>query len=57
MRFAVFCRSQNGVIVHSDLLAEYLRREYPQFYLVSSTTKVLINFSDFEKELNAARTD
>ena len=31
----------NGVIVHSDLLADYLRRQYPGLYLVSSTTKVL----------------
>ena len=43
---------RNGVIVHSDLLAEYLRREFPQLYLVSSTTKVLTDFSDFEAELN-----
>ena len=42
----------NGVIVHSDLLAEYLRQNYPQLYLVSSTTKVLTDFSDFEAELN-----
>ena len=45
---------RNGVIVHSDLLAEYLRREYPNLYLVSSTTKVLTDFSDFEAELNRA---
>ena len=32
---------QNGVIVHSDLLAGYLKEHYPQLYLVSSTTKVL----------------
>lgn len=44
--------SSNGVIVHSDLLAEYLKAKYPKLYLVSSTTKVLTDFSDFEKELN-----
>ena len=43
---------KNGIIVHSDLLAEYLHREYPELYLVSSTTKVLTDFSDFEAELN-----
>ena len=32
---------QNGVIVHSDLLLDYLRTAYPRFYFVSSTTKVL----------------
>ncbi len=43
---------QSGIIIHSDLLLEYLRQNYPQFYFVSSTTKVLTNFDDFEKELN-----
>ena len=41
-----------GVIVHSDLLVEYLKTKYPQLYLVSSTTKVLTDFDDFEAELN-----
>ena len=41
-----------GVIVHSDLLADYLRANFPELYLVSSTTKVLTDFSDFEAELN-----
>lgn len=45
---------QNGVIVHSDLLAEYLKANYPSLYLVSSTTKVLTDFDDFESELNRA---
>ena len=43
---------QNGVIVHSDLLADYLAEKYPNLYLVSSTTKVLTNFEDFQTELN-----
>lgn len=46
---------QNGVIVASDLLARYLQKQYPSLYLVSSTTKVLTHFDDFEKEL--ARPD
>lgn len=41
---------QNGVIVHSDLLADYILKKYPSLYLVSSTTKVLTNFDDFLKE-------
>ena len=41
---------QNGVIVSSDLLAEYLQVNYPGLYLVSSTTKVLTDFSRFEDE-------
>ncbi len=42
---------QNGVIVHSELLLEYLREKYPGLYLVSSTTKVITNFDDFEREV------
>jgi len=42
---------QNGVIVHSDLLLDYLRKKYPGFYFVSSTTKVLSDFNDLEAEL------
>ncbi len=45
----------NGVIVHSDLLADYLKSTYPNLYLVSSTTKVLTDSSDLAKEL--ARED
>ena len=42
---------RNGVIVHSELLLDYLRRRYPKLYFVSSTTKVLTDFRDFQKEL------
>jgi hypothetical protein len=41
---------RNGVIVHSDLLAEYIRINYPGLYLVSSTTKVITDFHEFIKE-------
>lgn len=41
---------RNGVIVHSDLLADYIKSKYPKLYLVSSTTKVLRDFSLLEKE-------
>lgn len=50
----MFCDEHNGVIVHSDLLAEYLKTNYLELYLVSSTTKVLTDFADFEAELNRA---
>jgi len=43
---------ENGIIVHSDLLAKYIRDTYPEFYLVSSTTKVLRNFSELKQELD-----
>ena len=42
---------QNGVIVHSELLLDHLKRMYPQLYFVSSTTKVLTDFSDLRREL------
>ena len=41
----------NGVIVHSDLLAEYIKKHYPNLYLVSSTTKVLTDFNEFLDEV------
>lgn len=43
---------ENGVIVHSELLLDYLRRTYPGLYFVSSTTKVLTEFPELLKELN-----
>ena len=43
---------QNGVIVHSDLLLNYLKRIYPDLYFVSSTTKVLTDFQQFVEEVN-----
>lgn len=42
---------QNGVIVHSELLLNYLKRTYPGLYLISSTTKVLTDFRDLRREL------
>ncbi len=41
----------SGVIVHSDLLLDYIKAKYPGFYFVSSTTKVLTDFVQFEGEL------
>ena len=42
----------NGVIVHSDLLLEYLKGHYPNLYFVSSTTKVLTDYQQFLDEVN-----
>ena len=41
---------RNGVIVHSDLLLGYLKKEYPNLYFVSSTTKVLTDFQQLKAE-------
>lgn len=48
----IFQKKENGIIVHSDLLLEYLKTKYPDFYYVSSTTKVLTEFSDLLSEIN-----
>lgn len=45
---------RNGVIVHSDLLLEYLKKTYSGLYFVSSTTKVLTDFDDFLDEIKRA---
>ena len=49
------CREpQSGVIIHSDKLLGYLKRNYPGFYFVSSTTKVLTDFGQFLNEVSRA---
>ena len=45
-------KKQNGVIIHSDLLLNHIKRNYPGLYFVSSTTKVLADFSQFMGEVN-----
>lgn len=46
---------ENGVIIYSDLLLDYIKDKYPNLYFVSSTTKVLTRFEDLKLEL--ARKD
>lgn len=43
---------ENGVIVFSDLLVNYLKERYPSLYLVSSTTKVITDFKVLIEEIN-----
>lgn len=43
---------KNGVIIYSDLLLEYIKKNYPEYYFVSSTTKVLTDFDDLKAELD-----
>ena len=40
------------IIVHSDLLLNYIKAKYPGFYFVSSTTKVITDFEQFVAELS-----
>ena len=44
--------TQNGVIVHSETLLDYLKARYPRLYFVSSTTKVLTDFDALRRELD-----
>lgn len=48
--FAKSSGVQNGVIIYSDLLLDYIRKNYPGLYFVSSTTKVQTDFDQFVKE-------
>ena len=50
--FSRGCAPESGVIIHSDLLLEYLKENYPGFYFVSSTTKVLTDFQQFLGEVD-----
>ena len=43
---------ENGVIIHSELLLEYIREHYPRLYFVSSTTKVITSFQGLRAELD-----
>ncbi|WP_027205585.1 hypothetical protein [Butyrivibrio fibrisolvens] len=43
---------KNGIIIHSDLLLDYIKKKYPGYYFVSSTTKVLTDFEDLCMELD-----
>ncbi len=43
---------RNGVIIYSDLLMDYIKKNYPDYYFVSSTTKVLRKFGQFKEELS-----
>jgi hypothetical protein len=43
---------QNGVIIYSDLLLDHIRHRFPNYYFVSSTTKVITDFDRFEDELD-----
>ena len=49
---SLFNDENNGIIIYSDLLLDYIKKNYPKFYFVSSTTKVITNFEGLLKELN-----
>ena len=41
---------QNGIIICSDMLLEHIKANYPKFYFISSTTKVLTEWEQFINE-------
>ena len=49
--FASNANVKNGIIIYSDLLLEYIKKNYPEYYFVSSTTKVITDFSQCVKEI------
>ena len=42
---------KNGIIIYSDILLDHIRKNYPGFYFVSSTTKVLTDLEELKNEL------
>lgn len=44
--------TESGVIICSDLLLDYIKKTFPSFYFVSSTTKVITDFDLFKAELD-----
>lgn len=45
-------RSGNGVIVHSPILENYVRKNYPKYDIISSTTKCIDTIEGLEAECN-----
>lgn len=45
-------QNKGGIIIHSDLLLDYLQKEYPNLYYISSTTKVITDKEKLIEELN-----
>lgn len=43
---------KNGIIIHSEILLDYLKNKFPDLYFVSSTTKVITEFEKFKNELS-----
>lgn len=48
----LFEDERNGIIIHSDLLLNYIKENYPKYHFVSSTTKVLTKYEELINELN-----
>lgn len=44
-------KEKDGIIIHSDLLLQYLKKNYPKPYYISSTTKVILSFDKLLEEI------
>lgn len=42
---------KNGVVIYSDILLDYIKKNYKELYFVASTTKVLTDFKLLKEEL------
>ncbi len=42
----------NGIIIYSDILLDYIKSNYPEFYFVDSTTKVITDYDAFKAQLD-----
>lgn len=49
---SVFNNSKNEIVVNSPILEEYIRTNYPNYTLISSTTKCITNLNDVKTEIN-----
>ncbi len=46
-----FNKENDGVIIYSDLLLNYIKEKYPNYYFISSTTKVLTKKEELINEI------
>lgn len=42
----------NEVVINSSVLEEYIRKNYPKYKFISSTTKCILNQEELKKEIN-----
>lgn len=50
--FAGGKKVRNGIIIYSDILLDYIKSNYPEFYFVDSTTKVITDYDAFKAQLD-----
>lgn len=48
----LFEKENNSIIIHSPILEEYIRKNYPKYKIISSTTKCITDFEKLKEELD-----